>query len=212
MFILGLTGSIGMGKSTIAERFKEHNIPVLNADDVVHNLYEGEAAVSIENAFPGSVKNGTVDRKVLSGMLLDNPDSFKKLEKIIHPLVRKEEVKFIEKNFNDGRNIVVLEVPLLFETGMDELVDFTIVVSAPEHVRDMRVLKRPGMTKSKLETIKKRQISEERKKSLADYIVDTSGEISESWNQVDTILESLTSKTPEAIDLWDITADQQVIN
>ncbi len=212
MFILGLTGSIGMGKTTVAKRFIEHNIPVLNADEVVHDLYKGDAAVTIENTFPGSVRDGVVDRKILSKIIMKDPEGFKKLEAIIHPLVREVEVKFIETSLQKGHNIVVLEVPLLFETGMDELVDFTIVVSAPDDIRRARVLKRPGMTKEKLDSIIERQMPEGIKKSRADYIVDTSTEISETWKQIDTIIESLTGKTPAAVDLWDVSRDQPIAN
>ncbi len=212
MLIIGLTGSIGMGKSTAAKRLKEHNIPVLDTDKVVHDLYAGDAAVQIEHAFPGTVFNGTVDRKILSQKVLGKPDELKKLEGIIHPLVRREEVKFLEENLINGHNVVVLEVPLLFETGMDELVDLTIVVHAPENIRDERVLQRPGMTRKKLKSIVSRQLPDKEKIAKADYVVDTSGDIEKSWRQIDNIIESLGEKTPAAIGLWDISVEHPYSN
>ena len=130
---------------------------------------------------------------------------FKKLEEIIHPLVREQEVKFIEKNLNSGKNVIVLEVPLLFETGMDELVDLTLVVSTAKEIRDKRVLERPGMTRKKLDAILSRQMPDELKREKADFIIDTGGEIEDTWNQIDNVLASLTEKTPEAFKLWELT-------
>ncbi len=202
MIILGLTGSIGMGKSTAAEQFKKHNIPVLDADKVVHELYKGAAAPEIEKAFPGSVKDGVVDRTVLAGYLMDNPADFKKLEAIIHPMVRKEEIDFLINCKKQGEEIVVLEIPLLLEGNMDDDVDAVVVVSAADEIRRERVMQRPGMTEEKLDAIIAKQLPDEMKRKRADYIVDTSTEIKDTWDQVDKIVEAAQKIEPQALDRW----------
>lgn len=207
MIILGLTGSIGMGKSTAAEQFKKHNIPVLDADKVVHDLYKGAAAPEIEKAFPGSVKDGEVDRTVLAGYLMETPSDFKKLEAIIHPMVRKEEIDFLLECEKNGEEIVVLEIPLLLEGNMDDDVDAVIVVSAADEIRRERVMQRPGMTKEKLEAIIAKQLPDEIKRDRADYIVDTSRDIKDTWDQVDNIIEGMKAYVaqtiePMALDRW----------
>ncbi len=202
MIILGLTGSIGMGKSTAAEQFKKHNIPVLDADKVVHELYKGAAAPEIEKAFPGSVKDGVVDRIVLAGYLMDNPADFKKLEAIIHPMVRKEEIDFLINCKKQGEEIVVLEIPLLLEGNMDDDVDAVVVVSAADEIRRERVMQRPGMTEEKLDAIIAKQLPDEMKRKRADYIVDTSTEIKDTWDQVDKIVEAAQKIEPQALDRW----------
>ncbi len=202
MIILGLTGSIGMGKSTASKRFEKHGIPVLDADKVVHDLYQGAAAPKIEQAFPGTVRDGKVNREILAKYLMENPDDFKKLGSIVHPMVRIEEAGFIGENLKAGKKIVVLEVPLLLEGNMDKEVDAVIVVHADDKLRRERVLQRPGMTEEKLNAIIAKQMSEEEKLSRADYIVDTSTEIEDSWAQIDKIIATAEEIKSGAVNIW----------
>ena len=157
MIIIGLTGSIGMGKSTTAEMFEAMGIPVNSADAVVHQLYEGEAAPLIEAAFPGAAPDGVVDRRLLSEQLMAAPDGFARLEAIIHPLVREREQEFIARARSMGEPIVVLDIPLLFETGAADRVDRIVVVSCAPEIQRQRVLARSGMTEAKFATILSRQ-------------------------------------------------------
>src|SRR4051812_35113637 len=146
MFILGLTGSIGMGKTTTARLFAEEGVPVHDSDAAVHKLYEGEAVPAIEAAFPGSTANGMVDRQKLGRMVVNDAAALKRLEAIVHPLVRQSETRFLEHARQRGEKIVVLDIPLLFETGGEKRVDAVVVVSAPHGVQRQRVLQRPAMT------------------------------------------------------------------
>jgi len=191
MLLIGLTGSIGMGKSTIAKRFIERGVPVIDADQVVHDLYEGEAVAPIEDAFPGTTAQGRVDRGKLSQQLLADPAGFKRLEAIVHPLVHQAERRTLQEDADAGADLAVLEVPLLFETGGDARVDVTVVASAPEDVQRERVLAREGMTAEKFETIRARQLSEAEKRRRADFIVETHLTIPESYAQVDQIIDAL---------------------
>jgi len=174
MIVLGLTGSIGMGKSTTAKMFAEEGIPVHDADATVHALYAGRAAPLIEKAFPGTVKDGVVDRTELGRHVVGNPEAMKKLEAVVHPLVREEEVAFLEKARAEGRSLVVLDIPLLFETGGDKRVDRIIVVTAPAEVQRERVIDRPGMTEERFEALLARQTPDAEKRRRADFLVDTS--------------------------------------
>ncbi|MGI9357287.1 MAG: dephospho-CoA kinase [Rhizobiaceae bacterium] len=171
---LGLTGSIGMGKSTTAQMFRDENVPVHDSDLTVHQLYRGEAAPLIEAAFPGAVSDGVVDRTLLSPMVVGNADAMKRLEEIIHPLVRQKELAFREKAIADNQPLAILDVPLLFETGGDKRADGVIVVTAPAEVQRERVLARPGMTVDKFEAILARQTPDTDKRAKADFIIDTS--------------------------------------
>lgn len=191
MLIIGLTGSIGMGKSTVAGRFRAHGIGVIDADAEVHRLYAGEAVAPIEAAFPGTTANGVVDRTKLSAALMAEPSRFRLLEAIVHPLVQASERRFLLDEFQRGARMAVLEVPLLFETGADARVDVTVVVSAPPHIQRERVLERPGMTPEKLVAILTRQLPDHEKRSRADFIVDTEGSIADSEAQVDAIVAQL---------------------
>lgn len=191
MLIIGLTGSIGMGKSTIAERFRQLGIPVCDADAVVHELYEGAAVAAIEAAFPGTTFNGKVDRIKLGKAVLGDPLGLKRLEAIVHPLVQAAEREFLQKAAEQGAFMAVLDIPLLFETGGDARVDVTVVVSAPAEVQRKRVLERPGMTPAKLEAILARQMPDGEKRRRADFVVDTGVSIEESYAQVDAIVEEL---------------------
>jgi dephospho-CoA kinase len=203
MLLIGLTGSIGMGKSTIAKRFAEQGVPVIDADQVVHDLYEGEAVAPIEAAFPGTTAEGLVDRAKLSQQLMDDPSGFKRLEAIVHPLVRQAERRALHDHAAAGAELAVLEVPLLFETGGDARVDVTVVVSAPEDVQRERVLAREGMTAEKFDAIRSRQLPEVEKRRRADFIVETHLTIPESYAQVDLITDALRVRRGTAFQrLW----------
>jgi dephospho-CoA kinase len=194
MLVVGLTGSIGMGKSTVAARFRECGIAVCDADVEVHKLYSGAAVGPIEAAFPGTTAGGTVDRGRLAAALLADPTGFKRLEAIVHPLVQAVERAFLHAEKARGAALAVLEIPLLFETGGDKRCDVTIVVSAPADVQRERVLARPGMTPEKLAAILARQIPDSEKRRRADFVVDTSVAIAETLAEVDTIIESLRTR------------------
>lgn len=194
MLIVGLTGSIGMGKSTAAERFRELGITVIDADAEVHKLYAGEAVAPIEAAFPGTIVDGLVDRARLSSALLADPSGFKRLEAIVHPLVQQAEREILRAEAARGAKIVVLEVPLLFETDGDARVDVTVVVSAGPEEQARRVLARPGMTAEKLATILARQIPDVEKRRRADFVVETSGPVTESRAAVDAIVAQLAGR------------------
>src|SRR5262245_23866470 len=153
MFILGLTGSIGMGKSTAANFFREAGVPVHDSDLAVHRLYEGEAVAPVEAAFPGVTVDGRIDRARLAEKLIGNPQAIKTLESIVHPLVRAVSERFIAAERARGTRIIVLDIPLLFETGGETRVDAVVVVSAPAAVQRERVLKRPGMTAERLDAL-----------------------------------------------------------
>ena len=202
MLIIGLTGSIGMGKTTVAGHIAARGVPVLDADAIVHSLYEGEAVPHIEAAFPGTASEGAVDRAKLAAALLATPDGFAKLEALVHPLVRKAQWRFIEAQIAGGAPLCVLDIPLLFETGGDRLVDVALVVSAPEAVQTARVLARPGMTPEKLAAIRARQMPDAEKRSQADAIIDTGLPLEETKRQVDKLLESLKTRPGEKIALW----------
>lgn len=196
MLVIGLTGSIGMGKSTIAARFRELRLTVIDADAEVHKLYSGAAVAPIEAAFPGTAvtsPDGTrsVDRARLSAALLADPSSFERLEAIVHPLVQAAEAAWLKAAHDSGAAMAVLEVPLLFETGGDQRCDVTVVVSAPAEVQRQRVLARPGMTADKLAAILSRQLPDDEKRARADFVVDTGTSITESQAAVDAIVEAL---------------------
>lgn len=193
MLIVGLTGSIGMGKSTAAKRFIEQGIAVFDADAEVHKLYEGEAVNIIEEAFPGTTQDGVVDRTKLAAALKGDRARIKELEAIVHPLVRGKREEFLQEQVRNGAAMAVLEIPLLFETGSEKDVDVTIVVSAPEDIQRERVLARPGMTGEKLQALLANQMPDEKKRALADFVVDTSGEIAQTRLEIDRLIEQLKS-------------------
>ena len=173
MIKLGLTGSIGMGKSATAAMFRAEGIPVHDSDAAVHRLYAGKAAPLIEAAFPGSTKNGIVDRTALAGFVLNNDAAMKKLEAIVHPLVQKTTMDFIGSCEKSGHRLAVLDVPLLFEVGRDKDCDVVCVVSADPLVQKERVLARPGMTEEKFHAILARQMPDSEKRRRAHFIIDT---------------------------------------
>lgn len=174
MIVLGLTGSIGMGKSTTAKMFAEAGVPVHDSDEAVHRLYAGAAAPLVEAAFPGTVVDGTVDRGLLAGQVIGKPQALKQLEAIVHPLVRADAEAFLTRHREAGAPLVVLDIPLLFETGGRGRVDKVVVVTTPPDVQRERVLARPGMTAEKFEAILKSQVPDAEKRRLADFVIDTS--------------------------------------
>jgi dephospho-CoA kinase len=188
MFVLGLTGSVGMGKSTTAAFFAEAGVPVYDSDAVVHLLYEGEAVEAIEQAFPGTIMGRKVDRDALAAKVLGNPAALKRLEDIVHPMVQAAERRFLAQAQAQGKNLAVLDIPLLFETGGEKRVDAVLVVSAPPEIQRKRVLARPGMTPEKLDAILARQIPDSEKRKRADFVVDTSQDLDSTRAQVHTIL------------------------
>jgi dephospho-CoA kinase len=174
MFVLGLTGSLAMGKSTTARVFAEAGVPVHDADAAVHRLYEGEAVAAVEAAFPGATAGGKVDRNKLAAQVLDDPAALQRLEGIVHPLVRESERRFLAQAEEAGAVLAVLDIPLLFETGGDRRVDAVVVVSAPPEVQRRRMLERPGMSEQKLSALLARQLPDAEKRRRADFVVDTS--------------------------------------
>jgi dephospho-CoA kinase len=192
-FLIGLTGSIGMGKTETAKMFARLGIPVNDSDANVHALYEpgGAAVPHIEKAFPGTVENGRVDRARLSKALADDPSGFKRLEAIVHPLVGKAQAAFLEKAERDGADMVVLDVPLLFETGGHTRMDAVVVVSAPAHIQRKRVLERPGMTPDRLDQILARQMADEEKRAKAHFVVETDKGLDHAFEQVKSIVKTL---------------------
>lgn len=191
MIVLGLTGSVGMGKSATAKMFAEAGVPVFDADAAVHRLYEGEAVPLVEAAFPDSTVNGRIDREKLSAQVVGRPDALEKLEAIVHPLVRKARQDFLGKARADGAKIAVVDIPLLFETGGHGDVDRIVVVSAPHHIQKSRVLQRPGMTEEKFTAIHARQVPDAEKRRRADFIVDTSQGFDAARESVRAILREL---------------------
>jgi len=193
MMLVGLTGSIGMGKSETAKMFAAEGVPVYDADAAVHALYAkgGEAVAPIGAAFPDAIKDSAVDRAALSKAVLGKPDEFKKLESIIHPLVARVQLDWLEARKGEGAQIVVLDIPLLFETGGEARVDKVVVVSAPADVQRARVLARAGMTEEKLDAILAKQVPDAKKREQADYIVDTSRGLDDARAQVKAIISDL---------------------
>jgi len=191
MLVLGLTGSIGMGKSTAARLFADAGVPVHDADAVVHRLYEADAVAAIEAAFPGTTVAGKVDRARLAAYVLQDPAAIKRLEAIVHPLVRESEVAFLGQAFARGARIVVLDIPLLFETGGATRVDAVVVVSAPPGLQRQRVLGRADMTAAKLDAILAKQMPDSEKRRRAHFIVDSSRDIDSARAQVHGILRAV---------------------
>ncbi len=194
MIVIGLTGSIGMGKTTAANLFAEMGVPVHSADDAVHRLYKTRAAPLIEAAFPGTVDKTVVDREKLSAAVLGNPQALKRLESIVHPLVREEEQDFLRKAEMDGADIALIDIPLLFETGGEKRVDKIVVVSAPADIQRERVLARPGMTPEKLDAILARQMPDAEKRKRADYVLDSSTGIEDMRRQIGMLIAKLRGK------------------
>ncbi|WP_332683760.1 dephospho-CoA kinase [Bosea sp. (in: a-proteobacteria)] len=193
-FLLGMTGSIGMGKSTTAAMFRAEGVPVHDADQAVHRLYGGAAAPAIEAAFPGVVVDDAVDRTRLSAAVIGRPEALARLEEIIHPLVRAEEQAFLAQCRKDGAEVAVLDIPLLFETGGETRCDAVVVVTAPAEVQRARVLARPGMALEKLEAILARQMPDAQKRRRAHFLVDTSRGLLAARRQVRSILVAVAGR------------------
>jgi dephospho-CoA kinase len=194
MIVLGLTGSIGMGKSTTAKLFAEAGVPVHDSDEAVHRLYASAAAPLVEEAFPGTVVNGVVDRGALSKRVVGDVEAIARLEKIVHPLVRADADRFVERHRAADAPLVVLDIPLLFETNGTGRVDKIAVVSAPAEVQRERVLSRPGMTEEKFTAILARQTPDAEKRLRADFVIDTSESVEAAREQVEAIIRELTGK------------------
>lgn len=193
MIVIGLTGSIGMGKTTTAGLLAEEGAAVFDADAAVADLYAaGGAAVGpVEKRFPGVVRDGAIDRQALTQALRNDPEGFEALEAIVHPLVGAAREKFFADARAAGAEFAVLDVPLLFEVGLDDAVDAVMVVTAPEHVQRERVLARPGMSTGKLDAILARQLPDSEKRARADIVIDTSRGIEDARRQVRSALEDL---------------------
>jgi dephospho-CoA kinase len=190
-FILGLTGSVGMGKSATAKMFAEEGVPVHDSDAVVHDLYAGEAVEAIERAFPGSTVNGKVDRAKLAAKVLGDETALQRLEAIVHPLVRASSEKFLAEARARGDRVVVLDIPLLFETAQEDRCDAVVVVTAPAEVQRMRVFERPGMTEQKFSAILAKQMPDAEKRRRADFVVDSSKGFDAARAQVRDILRAV---------------------
>jgi dephospho-CoA kinase len=174
MVVIGLTGSLGMGKTTTSRFFAEAGVPVYDADEAVHRLYAGEAAALIEAAFPGTTGEHGVDRARLAQAVVGDSAALARLEAIVHPLVRQEELRFLETARKAGARVALLDIPLLFETGGDRRVDAVVVVSAPAEMQRARAFERPGMTEEKFRALIAKQMPDEEKRRRADFVVDTS--------------------------------------
>lgn len=200
IYKLGLTGSIGMGKSTTAKMFRDAGIPVFDSDAVVHSLYArgGKAVPIIEAAFPGSVIGGEVSRARLSDALAANPSGFDRLNAIVHPLVAAKRQAFLEEARLAGASLVVFDIPLLFETGAETGVDGILVVTAPEAVQRERVLGREGMTEAKFKQILSRQVPDAEKRKRADFLIDTSLGLDVARNSVEELISGLKAGSNQA--------------
>ncbi|GAA5104395.1 dephospho-CoA kinase [Bartonella jaculi] len=192
MKIIGLTGSIAMGKSTVADFFKQAGIPVFSADEAVHELYKSEPTLSfIEQIFPSVVENGKVNRLKLSKILINDSEKLQTLEDMVHPLVQKKEKEFIDTARKNGEKLIVLEIPLLFENKSENRVDSVVVVSAPLAIQKERAMIRPNMNEEKFAFINAKQISDEKKRARADFVIDTGKDLENTRQQVFDIMKIL---------------------
>jgi dephospho-CoA kinase len=189
MIILGLTGSIGMGKSTTAKLFAEAGVPVYDADATVHMIYQGEAAPAVEAAFPGTTAGGKVDRSRLSAQVVGDPAAMRRLEQIVHPMLRAYHQKFLHDSEQSGAPVAVVDVPLLFETGGEKRVDAVVVVTTTPEIQRQRVLARDNMTSDMLDAILARQLPDAEKRRRADFVVDTSHGLDPVRARIRDILE-----------------------
>ena len=193
MLLIGLTGSIGMGKSETAKMFRAEGVPVYDADAAVHKLYEkgGKAVEPIRAAFPSAIIDDAVDRKALSRCVIGLPDEMKKLEAIVHPLVGEAQIDFLRENMEAGHEMAVLDIPLLYETGGETRVDVVVVVSAPYDIQKTRVLARPDMDEAKFAAIHAKQVPDEEKRKRADFVVESDKGLDHARKQVARIVEAL---------------------
>ena len=190
MFVIGLTGSIAMGKSTTARLFAEEGVPVHDSDAAVHRLYEGDAVAPVEAAFPGVIRDGKIDRVALGQRVVGDAAAMRRLEEIVHPLVREAGTKFLKGAEASGAKVAVLDIPLLFETGGENRVDAVVVVSAPAEMQRARVLER-GVTEERLEALLARQMPDAEKRRRADFVVDSAHGIEHARTQVRQILAAV---------------------
>jgi dephospho-CoA kinase len=195
-FVLCLTGSLGMGKSTAAKFFADAGVPVHDSDAVVHALYAGEAVPLIERAFPGSTTGGKIDRTKLAAMVLHDDAALARLEALVHPLVSASRDKFLAEAQARGATVVLLDVPLLFETGGHRGCDAVVVVSAPSEIQRQRAFERPGMTDAKLAALLEKQMPDAEKRSRADFILDSSQGFDHTRAQVRDILDRIAKMPP----------------
>lgn len=193
MKLVGLTGSIGMGKSTVGAMFAGAGAPVFDSDAAVHALYApgGAAVAPVEAAFPGVTRDGAIDRAELSKRVVGNEQAIRALEAIVHPLVAQERFAFLDRQQEAGTEVVIFDIPLLFEGGGGEGLDAVVVVSAPADVQRARVLARPGMTLEKFEAILARQTPDAEKRARADYVIDTGGSLDATRAQVSAVLDAI---------------------
>jgi dephospho-CoA kinase len=191
MIVLGLTGSIGTGKSTTAAMFQDLGVPVHDADATVHDLYRTDAVAPVAERFPEALKDGVIDRKALSAALAQAPERFRELEAIIHPLVRTREKAFLDAQRRNGSALVLLDIPLLYETGGDKRVDKVVVVTCDPETQRQRVLARPGMTAEKFELILSRQMPDAEKRRRADFLIDTGGGLEAARKQVEEVIQAI---------------------
>jgi dephospho-CoA kinase len=196
MIVLGLTGSIGMGKSTTAKLFAEAGVPVYDADAAVHLLYEGEAAPAIEASFPGTTENGRVDRDRLSARVVHDPAAMKKLEEIVHPMLGASRQKFLRDAERSGAPVAVVDIPLLFETGGEKRVNAVVVVTTTAELQRKRILARPNMTEEKLQAILVRQMPDAEKRKRAHFVVDTSHGLDPVRARIRDILDQAAKMRP----------------
>ena len=202
MLVVGLTGSIGMGKSAVATHFRARGVAVFDTDAEVHRLYQDTAAHLVEAAFPGTVTAGAVDRAKLAQVLSADPSGFKRLEAIVHPLVWEAEKIFLRAAAANGAKLAVLEIPLLFEGGNESKMDAVIVVSATADVQRKRVLERAGMTDARLQHLLARQMPDAQKRLRADFVVDSNGPLAETLAQTDAIITKLGNRPAKAFDRY----------
>ena len=197
MFVLGLTGSIGMGKSTAAQVLRDYGVPVHDADEVVHALLEpaGAAEAKVKTLFPSAVQDGAINRQRLGEIVFADGSELKRLEAVLHPLVRRSEERFLRRHRQSGEPLVVLDIPLLFEVGAEQRVDAVLLVTAPAEVQRERVLKRVGMTEKRFEQIQTRQLRDAEKRLRAQYVVSTDGPHSYTARQLRKIVDSLRAQS-----------------
>ena len=193
MKVIGLTGSIGMGKTTVAKMFAEEGAPAFDSDASVHALYApgGAAVNAVELEFPGVTRNGGIDRDLLAARVVHDQKALKRLEEVVHPFVRQAQVDFLEEQRAKGARWAVLDIPLLLETRGGDLMDAVVVVSAPEHIQRERVLSRPGMSAERFTQLLARQMPDAEKRKRADHVIDTSGSLENTRAQVKAVLDAL---------------------
>lgn len=200
MLVIGLTGGIGMGKTSAAAHLRQLGIKVFDADAYVHRLYEGAAVEVVEAVFPGTTRDGQVDRSALAKEVSGDPERLRQLEAIIHPMVVAAEIDFLRQQELENAMFAVLEIPLLFETGAERRTDVNIALSAPEDVQRERVLARLGMTEKKFEALKARQLTDSERRARADHVVDSGTTLENLHTQLDQVIELLQTHDGQVMD------------